>query len=264
MGVLTRPQKQFANRVQLELPDLRFFVLSDVWLDRPDTLLGLRKMFDNCMENSFIPKIIVLCGNFTSTGIPQGNGREVRKYQGEWAIPPCNTCCSKNFIDNFDALADLIASYPVITRTTHFILVPGPLDVTVNSVLPRRPILPSFLSRMRNRVPNVHFATNPCRIKFFEQEIVIFREDLMSRMLRNLVGVKPDVKNDDLKRYVCAQLARHCCRELTLELYSSYKLYSTRATSCQSRHRYSPRFPTMTMLSGCIPFRRRYEPEHLR
>lgn len=55
---------------------------------------------------------------------------------------------------------------------------------------------------MRNRVPNVHFATNPCRIKFFEQEIVIFREDLMSRMLRNLVGVKPDVKNDDLKRYV--------------------------------------------------------------
>ena len=55
---------------------------------------------------------------------------------------------------------------------------------------------------MKNRVPNVKFATNPCRIKFFEQEIVIFREDLMSRMLRNLVGVKPDVKNDDLKRYV--------------------------------------------------------------
>ncbi|RDX55559.1 epsilon DNA polymerase [Lentinus brumalis] len=177
--------KQFANRVQLELPDLRFFVLSDVWLDRPDTLLGLRKMFDNCMENSFIPKVIVLCGNFTSTGIPQGNGRELRKYQ-----------------DNFDALADLIASYSLIARTTHFILVPGPLDVTVNSVLPRKQLLPSFLSRMRNGVPNFHFATNPCRIKFFEQEIVIFREDLMSRMLRNLVGVKPDVKNDDLKRYL--------------------------------------------------------------
>ena len=108
-----------------------------------------------------------------------------------------NTC-----IDNFEALADLIASYPLLTRTTHFVLVPGPLDVTINSVLPRRPILSSFVSRLKSRVPNVHFATNPCRIKFFEQEIVIFREDLMSRMLRNLVGVKPDVKNDDLKRYV--------------------------------------------------------------
>jgi len=45
-------------------------------------------------------------------------------------------------------------------------------------------------------------ASNPCRIRFFNQEIVIFRENIMARMLRNLVGVKPDVRNDDLKRYV--------------------------------------------------------------
>ncbi|KAI0375580.1 epsilon DNA polymerase [Pilatotrama ljubarskyi] len=177
--------KQFTTRVQVELADIRFFVLSDVWLDQTETLLGLRKLFDNCMENSFIPKVIVLCGNFTSVGVPQGNGREVRRYQ-----------------EHFDTLADLIASYPLITRSTHFVMVPGPLDVTLNSVLPRRPLLSSFVSRLKSRVPNVHFATNPCRIKFFEQEIVIFREDLMSRMLRNLVGVKPDVKNDDLKRYL--------------------------------------------------------------
>lgn len=31
---------------------------------------------------------------------------------------------------------------------------------------------------------------------------MIFREDMMARMLRNLVGVKPDVRHDDLKRYV--------------------------------------------------------------
>lgn len=158
-------------------------------------------MFDNCMENSFIPKVIVLCGNFTSVGIPQGNGREVRKYQGELAISLLDVV-PDILVDNFDALADLIVSYPLLTRATHFVLVPGPLDVTVNSVLPRRPIISSFVSRLKSRIPNVHFATNPCRIKFFEQEIVIFREDLMSRMLRNLVGVKPDVKNDDLKRYV--------------------------------------------------------------
>lgn len=107
-------------------------------------------------------------------------------------------------IENFDALADLIAMYPLITRTTHFILVPGPLDVTLNAALPHRPLMPAFVTRLKQKVPRIHFATNPCRIKFFDQEVVIFREDLMSRMLRNLVGVKPDVKNDDLKRYVSA------------------------------------------------------------
>ncbi|PCH41097.1 DNA polymerase epsilon subunit B [Wolfiporia cocos MD-104 SS10] len=175
---------QLAARVRLDLPDLRFFVLSDVWLDHPDTFRGLRKMFDNCIENSFIPKVIVLCGNFSSRGVPQGNSREVRKLQ-----------------DDLETLADLIASYPLITRTAHFILVPGPLDVTANSILPRRPLLSTFVSRLRSKVPRVHFATNPCRIKFCEQEIVIFRENLMAKTLRNLVGVKPDVKNDDLKRY---------------------------------------------------------------
>ena len=48
----------------------------------------------------------------------------------------------------------------------------------------------------------MHFATNPCRIKFFDQEILVFREDLMAKILRNVVGVKPDVKSEDLKRFV--------------------------------------------------------------
>ena len=55
---------------------------------------------------------------------------------------------------------------------------------------------------MKSKVPRLHLASNPCRIKFFNQEVVIFRENVMARMLRNLVGVKPDVRNDDLKRYV--------------------------------------------------------------
>jgi hypothetical protein len=109
--------------------------------------------------------------------------------------------------ENFDSLADLIASYPIITRNTHFVLVPGPLDITGNSILPRRPLLSSFVSRMRNKVPKVRFATNPCRIKFFGQEIVIFREDTMARMLRNTIRVKQEAEGEDLRRFV-----RHACR----------------------------------------------------
>ena len=75
----------------------------------------------------------------------------------------------------------------------------------MNSILPRRPLLSTFTARLKARVPKLQLASNPCRIKFCEQELVIFREDLMARMLRNLVGVKPDVREDDLKRYVSPQ-----------------------------------------------------------
>jgi DNA polymerase epsilon subunit 2 len=104
--------------------------------------------------------------------------------------------------EGFDSLADLIASYTLITRRTHFVFVPGPLDLTVNSVMPRKPLLSSFTARLQSKIPKLHLASNPCRVKFFAQEIVIFRDDIMSRMLRNLVGVKPNVGNEDLKRYV--------------------------------------------------------------
>ena len=89
-----------------------------------------------------------------------------------------------------------------MARSTHFVFVPGPLDITVNSVLPYRPILSTLVTKLKARLPKAHFVSNPCRIKFFDQEIVIFREDLMSKMLRNIVGVKPEVKSEDLKRYV--------------------------------------------------------------
>jgi DNA polymerase epsilon subunit 2 len=160
-------------------------------------------MFENCVENHFVPKLIVLCGNFTSRSISHGQGRDVQRYQGSRVFLP-TSFLDLPWLENFDALADLIASYPMITRSTHFVFVPGPLDMTMNSTLPRRPLLSSFVGRLKAKIPKVHFATNPCRIKFFDQEIVIFRDDSMARMLRNIVGVKPDARSDDLKKFVRA------------------------------------------------------------
>ncbi|KAK7061812.1 DNA polymerase epsilon subunit [Favolaschia claudopus] len=200
---------QLSVRVRDELSDLNFFFLSDVWLDNPRTLPALQKMFENCVENRFVPKLIVLCGNFTSKSISHGQGRDVQRYQ-----------------ENFDALADLIASYPMITRSTHFVFVPGPLDVAVNSILPRRPLLSSFVGRLKARVPKVHFATNPCRIKFFDQEIVVLREDLMAKMLRNVVGVKPDARSDDLKKFLVQSILdqSHLC-PLTVNIQATLSDY---------------------------------------
>ena len=159
-------------------------------------------MFDNCVESNFIPKVIVLCGNFTSSGLAQGNSSDIQRYHGTSAHNSNRHSWTHLESDNFDSLADLIASYPVITQMTHFLFVPGPLDISANAVLPRRPLLSSFTTKLKTKVLRAHFGSNPCRIKFFGQEIVVYREDLMARLLRNLVGVKPDVRNDDLKRFV--------------------------------------------------------------
>ena len=45
-----------------------------------------------------------------------------------------------------------------------------------------------LVSRIEPQFPNaVIMASNPCRIQFCTQEIVIFREDIMSKMCRNCV-----------------------------------------------------------------------------
>jgi DNA polymerase epsilon subunit 2 len=221
-------QSQLSVRIREELPDLNFFFLSDVWLDHPRTLPGLQKIFENCVENHFVPKLIVLCGNFTSRSISHGQGRDVQRYQGSRVFLPISFL-DLPWLENFDALADLIASYPMITRSTHFVFVPGPLDMTMNSTLPRRPLLSSFVGRLKAKIPKVHFATNPCRIKFFDQEIVIFRDDSMARMLRNIVGVKPDARSDDLKKFVRAASLNPFIA--SLQIYSWCNLFWTKGIS---------------------------------
>ena len=42
------------------------------------------------------------------------------------------------------------------------------------------------------------------------QEIVVFREDLMAKMMRNLVGVKRDLESTVLKRYVSLAFCETC------------------------------------------------------
>ena len=178
-----------------------FHCLSDVWLDHPDTFAGLATIFSKCEETGTIPRGFILCGNFTSKTIVQGSSKDIQAYSGGrqmyiyWAYVHC-------VADNFDRLADLISSYPVVARASHFVFVPGPLDITANSILPRRPLLSSFVGKLKQKLPKSHFMSNPCRIKCLGQEIVIFRDDIMARILRNTLGIKNNNKDENLKQNV--------------------------------------------------------------
>lgn len=65
--------------------------------------------------------------------------------------------------------------------------VPGPEDPGFGSILPRPPLADSITNEFRQRVPFSVFTTNPCRIQYCTQEIIVFREDLVNKMCRNCV-----------------------------------------------------------------------------
>ena len=127
----------------------------------------------------------------------------------------------------FKALAEAIASFPTLSQHSHFIFVPGPTDPWSSSTLPRPPIPDSFVEPIRSKVPKATFTSNPARLKYFDQEIVIFREDLMGRMLRNVVQIKEGTEGANMKRYVSVDRAQTGLDLFFAQLASLWQLVQT-------------------------------------
>ncbi|GAA5982326.1 hypothetical protein JCM5350_006145 [Sporobolomyces pararoseus] len=163
-----------------------FIILSDLHLDNAKIVTALRSMlgvYDE-MEEQEIPKLFILCGNFRSRPW-LADGENIREYS-----------------DLFSQFATLLSSFPSLLAHSQFLLVPGPTDPWSSSVLPRPPLPESLLKPLLAKIPNLTLGSNPCRVRWFSQEIVIFRDDLMARMMRNAVRFVGDegVKKGDLKK----------------------------------------------------------------
>ncbi len=72
---------------------------------------------------------------------------------------------------------------------------PGPFDPWCASLLPRPRIPKDYCSILTERFENIHFTTNPARIKFCTKEIIVFREDLMNTLRRNCII--PPLESDE-------------------------------------------------------------------
>jgi len=59
--------------------------------------------------------------------------------------------------------------------------------------MPRPPLPRSFTDVLRKKLRNVTFATNPCRVRFYTQEIVIFRDNILSKIRRNCILPPTDI-----------------------------------------------------------------------
>ena len=142
-----------------------FVFLSDVHLDDPKVMEKLSVLFTGYSDDP--PTAFVFMGNFSST--PYGPLR----YQ--------------KIKERFNSLGDLMLQFPALIEKSHFLFIPGPMDPGPGNILPT-PCIPSNLtSGITDRIPSVQFCSNPTRIQFCSQEIVVFRDDVMNKLCRNCV-----------------------------------------------------------------------------
>jgi len=142
-------------------------VVSDLYLDKPQVMARLGEMLSGL--EAACPPLFVFMGNFTSKPMPArpGDHKKLKSY--------------------FDALADLIAKFPALCKSSRFVFVPGPNDPGVGNVLPRPPLPQTFTAKIRSKVPMAEFTSNPGRVLFYNQEFVFFRDDLTQKMRRNCI-----------------------------------------------------------------------------
>ena len=146
-------------------PDAMFVFLSDVWLDQVNVVDRLRKLFSG--YNSMPPSVFVLCGNFLSCVGEPGYPKKLREH--------------------LRMLGELISEYDQIAAESTFMLVPGPADPGSPNIFPRPPLPHHLTQDLAKIVPRCQFLTNPARVQFCTQEIVIFREDIVTKMCRNSI-----------------------------------------------------------------------------
>lgn len=163
-----------------EHQDAMFVFLSDVFLDDQKVMDKLSTLFLGYSDAP--PTCFVFMGNFSST--PYGSDKNQRLKE------------------SFKELGDLILEFPRLVESSQFLFVPGPQDPGPGNILPR-PTIPSVLtSDITERIPSASFCSNPCRIQFCTQEIVVFREDILNKLCRHCVrfpSEATDIPNHFLK-----------------------------------------------------------------
>jgi len=145
-----------------------FAVLSDVHLDSPAVLASLRSLLDGFARSGSIPALFLLMGNFLSAPFGASPGDAARFREGA------------------AALAALLADFPDVAAAAHFVLVPGPGDPGAAPVLPRPPLPAALCAPLlgAGARARVTLATNPCRLRFFSQEVTVFRAEVTTRLVR--------------------------------------------------------------------------------
>ncbi|KAK9732461.1 hypothetical protein RND81_04G002100 [Saponaria officinalis] len=190
----TEDTRKLAEMEKKAVNDM-FVVLSDIWLDDEKTIGKLNEVLEGYEAVEVVPSLFILMGSFCSS--------------------PCNLSFHSfaSLRLQFGKLGKMIAQYPRLKEHSRFLLIPSPDDAGPSSVLPR-PALPKYLTEeLQKEIPNAVFMTNPCRIKFYSQEIVVFRRDLLYRMRRSCLIPPSTAETSDPFAHLVATIVHqsHLC-----------------------------------------------------
>lgn len=201
---IPKPYKKKLSQLEKSLTNHKIvFMGSDLYFDSPKVINGLTKFLQR-LENSIIeeqdgdgerktPLALVLTGSFSSK-------------------PLTSTTSSATSISNsehykglFDSFTNLLANYPNVVHTCKIVLIPGDNDPWQSTfslgssclnVIPQASIARVFVNRLEKLLPrgNLILAWNPCRINYLSQEIVVFKDQLMSKFKRNDIVFPQDLE----------------------------------------------------------------------
>ena len=159
-------------------------VFSDVWVDVPGVVDNFNYVLSQYDKSP--PNIIVICGSFTSTPFSFDRFAEFSRL--------------------FNQFCEVIKRHDRIYERTQIVIVPSLNDLAAPHVFPRLPLQGS-LSKMLDKA---RFMTNPCRMRFLNQTITIFRDDLLKRLSSS--AVLPIQDKDAYKNMLTTIIdQRHLC-----------------------------------------------------
>ncbi|KAJ7560741.1 hypothetical protein O6H91_04G143500 [Diphasiastrum complanatum] len=191
-GVLSPDEILRLERMERKAINDMFVVFSEVWIDQEEKL-GM--VLDGFESVEVVPTLFVFMGNFCSR--------------------PCNLAfhAFSKLREQFNRLGSLIAAHPRINQESKFLFIPGPGDPGPASVLPRPPIPDYFAREVMKHVPNAIFSSNPCRVRYYSQEIVFFRQDLLYRMRRSCIIPPSEEETKDPFEHLVATVTHqsHLC-----------------------------------------------------
>jgi DNA polymerase epsilon subunit 2 len=189
-------------------------ILSEVNLDQPSVLTGLRKVFQT-YSSTAAPMTWLLCGNFTSRAALSGTDIDSIVYK-----------------EAFNALAAILADFPSLLRNSTWIFVPGDNDpwasafsAGASNLVPRDAVPDVFTSRIKRAFAEAKkettfakkegeidgeaiFTTNPARLSLFgpAHEVIVFRDEMAGRFRRSAVRVGQAVQSQAKGRSADAEI----------------------------------------------------------
>ncbi|XP_042039885.1 DNA polymerase epsilon subunit B-like isoform X1 [Salvia splendens] len=166
-GSLTKEEMVRLAELERGAVNDMFVILSDVWLDHEETMEKLEIILNGYANENVVPSLFVFMGNFSSH--------------------PCNLSFSSysSIRSNFGRLGKMIADHQRLKEHSRFLFIPGPDDIGPSHALPRCSLPKYIIEEFQSHIPNAVFMSNPCRIRFYTQEIVFLREDMLYKMRRS-------------------------------------------------------------------------------